>query len=1572
MLANLIHRKTLISMLFLGLSLLGIVSYNKLPMELLPSTELPFLVVQVQSFRNINPEMMEKEAIIPLEGALGSLQGIDKIESYADRRRGGITVYYKNDINMKYAYLRLQEKIDQVKPTLSTDYFVSVFKIDTEMLSNMFMNLQIRGGGGADRLRNLAEKEIIDPLSAVDGVVNVELFGGREKTVEIILDNNAAKAYGITPGRLQSILASNREFKKYAGFIDQSGRRFPVNVMAEYTDVKELENLVINPDIPLLLKDIAEVRFGVKEETSLSRVNGKEAVTAQIVRDNQSNLISVSEEVLGAIEKLNKKLAPRDIKIVVQYDASEVLRTNMDLIKNLALTGALLAILILWYFLRYLRLVSVIALAIPISVLTSLFFFYIFGVTINSLTLVGIALAIGMLLDNSVVVLENIYRLAQHKRDPDTATIQGTKEVWRSIVAATLTTITVFLPFLFTDNFMVRILGYQIGASIISTLLVSLAVALLLIPMITRYFLSRKDVQNSYSGFSSNRKFRKFYFVFLKLTMRNPFSTIIITALIFFISLLSVLALSVNVSRETELKEFKLYVTMSSGSTLDVSDQTTTKLEEMLEKVPEVKDVVAQIYAEESVLSLKLKDDFEQIAGNTIAQVKGNISRQTEDFKAAEVSFEEPQTSNRFGGGGGGSRGNRGDGVGGGLANLMGIGSSTESIVIKGQDMAIMKALAEDIEYQVDALSAVEWSNISIAEERPEIHLFPDRATMSDLGISMNQVAGELSSFENEVSSGLKFKSGEDTYDIIIHNEEFTEKDMDDLKKLPVSNSGGTDFQLEDFSNIFYAFGSARVSRVNRERQVEIHYRFQSEITESNAFLEESRAAVDDLVAAFHLPPGVAVEVIHDENDLSDFYMLISAALILIYMILASVFESLLTPLVIMLTIPLAGIGSLWLILFTGNSLLNANTLVGFLILLGIVVNNGIILLDYTRILRQQGYRRSRALMVAGSARIRPIFITAISTIIAMIPLAMGRAEYVTQIAAPFAITVIGGLSFSTIFTLVFLPTAYTAMETALEWLQGLTWYTKIIQALIFIPGILLIYFNVDSLIWSIIDFLILLTAIPAVTWFVINSLKRARADLIPADQPIVIKIKNLYKVYDLAGKFARDWQIFKKEKTPQKKSRVEEWQDFAFNSLINGYLIYFIYFYLDSLFWVFVLMHPLFFLLFYWIDRLEFLGASVSGIGPLIKKIQHLDSVILWGFPSFNILLFWYHWESPTTAIIATIIWYLSVGLYASARRLREKNIEIVRISGKLAWLRKGFYRLAESISKSISRNPFYAVSGVTLTMKRGMFGLLGPNGAGKTTLMRVICGALDENYGTVHINGFSTRVYREELQGIIGYLPQEFGTYQNMTAGEFLDYQSILKGITNLKLRTERVDYVLEAVHLSNNREEKISSFSGGMKQRIGIAQSLLHLPRILVVDEPTAGLDPRERIRFRNLLVELSRDRVVLFSTHIIEDIASSCDRVAVLNRGKIRYLGNPLEMADLAQGKVWQADIKPEEFDKAQKDLRIIHDIRFENQLRIRVLAPQKPLPNAIEVKPNLEDAYLWLAGSSNGKTTGEVK
>jgi ABC-type multidrug transport system ATPase subunit len=465
----------------------------------------------------------------------------------------------------------------------------------------------------------------------------------------------------------------------------------------------------------------------------------------------------------------------------------------------------------------------------------------------------------------------------------------------------------------------------------------------------------------------------------------------------------------------------------------------------------------------------------------------------------------------------------------------------------------------------------------------------------------------------------------------------------------------------------------------------------------------------------------------------------------------------------------------------------------------------------------------------------------------------------------------------------------------------------------------------------------------------------------------INIYIQSLVKIYERENRWVREWKagarVRKRLGLQTQFHSLKDMSQLAWQVPLLGYIIFFTYFYLNKGFWVFVFsMGTWFFLSGIW-TSFQKLIHNLTGNGE--KKWLGILSVvtdfaIFWIIPLLNLIWFQIRWDNLVVVLILGFLWFTGLFIYKTGQKLTRENIDIYRLEGRFKGLRKTVYRfvsLVPLIGKK--KKPFKALSSISLNIGNGMFGLLGPNGAGKTTLMRIICGILEQSYGKVWINGLDTQKMREELQGLIGYLPQEFGSYENMTANEYLHYQAMLKNITDVKTREERVTYVLNAVHMEERRNDKIGSYSGGMKQRMGIAQILLHLPRILVVDEPTAGLDPRERIRFRNLLVELSRERVVIFSTHIIEDISSSCNQVAVLNKGKLRYFGKPIDMTKEAEGHVWQLNIPSAEFGTFVEKNLVVHHMSDGDKVRLRVISESSPREGAVNATPNLEDAYLWL-------------
>ncbi len=1562
-----INRKVLISMLFIALTMLGVISYQRLAFELLPNTEYPMLFVQIAEPTKADPKYLEQEGIIPLESVISRLEGVEKIESRINPGRGMIMVYLNMDVDVKFSYLKLVEEINGAKALLPEDFTTMVFKADLEQMNNRFMSIQVRGSGGVDRVRNVVEQELKSRFESIDGIAGVEIYGGRQKTVEISISEDALKSYGLTMGSIRQKISGGQNQKVFVGEVVNGLTRYYVAAEADYNRISDVENIVVDADGPVLLKDIAKIKFGVKEQDSYSRVNGKEAVTIAISKDAQVNLIDLSHKTLAEIDKINEDYAGRDIEVVVESNTAETMEDNLDQIIFLALMGGLLALFILWIFLKNIPLVSVVMLSVPISVYGAFNFFYAYGISINVFTLVGLALAIGMLIDNSVVVMENIYRVASLGRyNSSESVIRGTKEVWRSVIAATLTTISVFLPFAFSTNMVFREVARHISVSIISTLIVSLLVALMLVPMLTHLFLSKvlKQRVHALEKLSLHNRLVQYYYLLLKAALRRPAVTIMGSLILFFAVLLISVGLSFTRQQETDTTSFTVTVEMPIGSTLDKTDIIVRTLESRLEELEEKKDVISQVYEENAQLSINLEDEYRDIGDRNIDEIKKDIQKRISNIQGATISLDQ-QTS--MGGGGRGFGSNPGMS----MLGMLGIGQQEEQVVIKGEDYDKMLLVASDIkDYLEENIENLQRARVSSSMARPEIHLNTDNYLMGIYGITPNVIVSELTSFKPEVSSGGLLRVDNEEYDIILktdvpEEEEETSKTMDDLKELNIRGTGGALFPLRDFSDIIYSYGRSEILRVNQQKQIEVNYRFSDEVNNTKSLLEEARQQVDELVESIPVPSNISVKVIHEEDEFGEFKLLAGIGLILIFMILASVFESFMAPVVMMFSVPLAAIGSMLALVFTGNSLLNLNTFIGFLILLGVVVNNGILLIDYSRQLRRNGMGHARSLIEAGISRLRPVTITAATTIIAMMPLAMARDEYAGSLGAPFAITVVGGLSFSTLLTLVFIPTFSFGFENALNWIRSLAVKFKLLIYSLWALGLWWVIMVSDyTFAFQLLVIVLIIAGVPAILYFILTSLKTAQSELIKEDEPIIITIRSLVKIYGRSNRFVREWksrEVMYRQRLKENRTTTRKiLEGFIWQIPLIGFFIYFTWWYLDdgTARFFFVLLN---YFILQW-----FLG-YISGINFVRESvILKIRKIVKWGYPLLVTVLFFMSWSAETGAVIFGLIWYLILLLTITGRRLAEKNVNIERVTGRFAGIKRWYFRLVRSIPGiGKEKVPFKALKSVSLEINTGMIGLLGPNGAGKTTLMRIVCGILEPSYGKVFINGFDSAKKREELQGLIGYLPQEFGTYENMTAWEFLDYQSILRNMLDVEKRHERIEYVLKSVHMWERKDDKIGSFSGGMKQRIGIAMILLHLPRILVVDEPTAGLDPRERIRFRNLLVELSRERVVLFSTHIIEDISSSCNQVAVINKGELKYWGFPSEMVTIADDKVWQLEVDVKDFEKYNRELSIVHHMRSGDKIKLRCLSEEKPHDEAVIAKPLLEDAYIWLLRSNGG-------
>ena len=1556
-----IDRRVTICMLLVALTLLGYFSYSQLPVELLPNTEMPQLYVRASSQSDLTPSYMEQQVIIPLEGAISAVGGIENMESTVSGRQGTITVDFKRGTNLKMTTVKLQEKISSIQSDFPTGVSVSVQQANLNGISNQFMSLQVRGSGGVDRLRAIVDKDVVPRLESIDGIAGVTVYGGRVKSIEIRSNPEAMKALNISNAQISQALNQYNQERTFLGYISEPDRKYFVQLDANYDDVSQVENLVV-ANGPVYLKDVATVFFDYKEETTISRVNGMDAISVSLVNGSGENLLNLSKRTLKRIDEVNREVASQDLQLVVQSNSADQISNNISQIVKLGIMGGLLAVLVLWFFLRNLSLVLFIALSIPVSIFSAFNVFYAADISINTLTLIGMALAIGMLLDSSIVVLENIYRLASMGMPPRLAALQGVREVKKALIASTLTTVTVFLPFVFSDEPMIKLLGKNIGVSIISTLAFSLMMALTFIPMATAAMLERGGGSSVFfSKMSIHDRPLQMYSTLLKTGLRKPGPTIGTAVAILVVAFIFALSRNTGQNRQVDSDRINISITMPSGSVLDDTDEATATLEARLDSLPQKKDIISRIQEDQASITLTLQEGYNKKGGVSIS----NLVEQLSEELALDGDIDVRVTP----GYGGGQQSASGLSSLTRFMSMLGVGDNTERIVVKGSDTETMRVVSNNLRYYLEQMDFVINARADNPGGRREVQLTFDPVALASYNITNQAITSAIGSLNRSTSTGASFKVGTDEYDIVIM-EDLTEeeeeagrweKTLDDLRRVIVTDANGGTHELQQLASIRLSRGPSEVRRVNRDRRVNVTYAISQSEDLPKDVLDGYHEQIDDMIANYNLPSGLALEVQRGDDSTSEFKFLILASIILIFMILASSFESLTTPVVLLFSIPLAAIGSLLALLLSGNSLMNANTLTGFLILLGIVVNNGIILIDYSTTLRRRGYGRMRAIMTSGYSRLRPICITTITTIVTLIPMAMGDDEYAGAIGAPFALTVIGGLTFSAVLTLLLIPTLYISFENMRAWYKGLGRYTHILHAILYGVGLAVIITSVSGIFRVLLYIIALTVLIPGVTYFIKSSVRIARKNIVSPDEPIVIEVRNLVKVYDWYSLFLRQWRsglnIRRRLGLSRTFHHAKDFVSLLWQVVVFGYTGYMAGWYFEKEIWI-LLMTII----------------TLAGINNIIKavlqyisyKFKHggvvsskIRKILYWVLPICAMLFLSDRIESHGVMIFIAVVWLLGLCIRRTSDYLYGNNINVERLKGETAGLRRAWFLFVKSIPIIGKRKkPFKALRGVTFEIHSGMFGLLGPNGAGKSTFMRIVTGILRQSYGTVFINGMDTLKYREELQSLIGFLPQEFGMYEDMSAWDFLDYQAILKGIHDEKLRRERLEYVLTAVHMYEQRNSAIGSFSGGMKQRIGIALILLNLPRILVVDEPTAGLDPRERIRFRNLLVELSRDRIVIFSTHIIEDIASSCNQVVVIEKGSLKYFGLPSEMVNLAKDKVWLFDIEASRLGELDEKL-IANHIQDGDMIKVRYISPVCPFPGAEPAEPNLEDAYLCL-------------
>lgn len=1017
-----VRRPVTIVMIILIVILIGSVSLSMLPIDLLPSIEFPIAVVST-SYSGVGPEEMETLITKPLEDVLTTVENIDTIQSYSFEGASLIVLQFDFGTDMDFAALEMREKIDLVKGYLPEDSTSpTVFKFDPNAMPIMYMTIESKGD--IYTTQNIAEDIVKTRLERLEGVASVDVLGGYEREVEIELIEDRVEGYGLTSDYIAGILAGDN-LNLPGGEVFKGNKALTVRTLGEYESVNEIRNA----NIPLMtggivkLKDLGSVDLVNTDRSTIAKYNGMDTLEISIMKQSGVNTVNVSRLINNEIEKLEKEYPNIDIKTV--FDQADFINQAIMRMVQSGLTGGILAILILILFLRNIRSTIIISLTIPISIIATFILMYFSDVTMNMMTLGGLALGIGMLVDNSIVVLENIFRHRTEGMNIKEASVTGANEVAAAVTASTLTTIAVFLPIVFVEGITSTIFK-ELAMTITFALISSLGVALTLIPMMSSQLLTIKNIkfdvhaeeegEKLEKGFLN--KIRKIYKRVLKAGLNHRIMVVVLSIVIFVVSAVSLTTVGSSFFPATDEGQINITVNLPTGAELEETGEVVMELENLLYEIPEIDYVFSRVGSggqfegmgasgsDMASMTLMLIDLSER--DRSTSQVADEVRKLAKDIPGAEFSISAASMM-------------MGSGMGGG-----GI-----SISIRGNDMDILEKISIDVKDMMLKVEGTREVTTSIEEGVPEVHVNIDKNRASQYGLTSYGIAtGVSSTLSGKRATTFKFEGEE--INVVIKGDDIYGESIHNLGLMQISTPTGATVPLSQVADIEVSRGPVSIQREDQARVVTVSCEtferdIQSVTGDINTLIEQY-----DMPQGYILSFGGETEMI--EDAFQDLSLVLVLAIILVYMILAAQFESLIQPLAIMLTVPLALSGG-FLGLFVTRVDLSVPAVIGFIVLVGIVVNNAIVLVDYINKRRAAGEERKEAILNAGPIRLRPILMTAMTTVLGLFPLALGIGEG-AEMSMPLAIVVIGGLLLSTLLTLVYVPVIYTIIDDIAEFVK--------------------------------------------------------------------------------------------------------------------------------------------------------------------------------------------------------------------------------------------------------------------------------------------------------------------------------------------------------------------------------------------------------------------------------------------------------------------------------------------------------------------------------------------------------
>ena len=1009
-------------MLTLAVCLLGTISYNKLGTDLFPDLKNPALYVEVKSGQR-PPEEVEKLITTNVESTAARQEGVKSVYSVTKVGYTKVTVEYGWDQDMDAAFLDLQRSVSSLSQDETIEE-VNVTRYDANWTPLKTIARTHNEVKDMNELRKIAENYMRNELVRVDGIADIQLNGQEQAIVEISTNPYMLEAFGLTADGIASqITAINQNVS--GGTITDGDIQYTVKGVNLITSLQDIENIIVafkenssggsssssestssasKTKAPVYLKDVATVSIRNKDPENLARYNGERCLGISIYKENKYNTVNAVENLLAKIDEFRKSLPGYDFHII--SNQGEFIGSSINEVKDSALMGIILAVIILYIFLRRVNMTLIVSLSIPISIIATFNLMYFNGLSINIMTLGGLALGAGMLVDNAIVVMENIFRnMDENNLPPAEAAVRGTSEVAGAITASTLTTIVVFLPIVYLQGAAGELFKEQ-AWTVSFSLLSSLFVSILFIPMLASKFMRKKD------NISSHAITIKGFGNFVGKVLKRKYLVIGVATILMIVSYLMLPLIGMEFMPKTESKEFSILVTMEPGTRLKSTDNAVGTIEDAIRTLGQ--DDIEWQYTlvgpsnlesqsggkleseNQSQIKVKIKKDSKLDADYFITNINENYPLP----EGVEISYEKGESA---------------------LQSILGTEGAPLVIEVKGEELELLDELCTEIKEKITGISGIYDIKSSLEKGAPEVNIKIDRLKSGIYGLDVPPVSNQVSEKLAGKDAGT-FETQGETIDINIKVPEVTLSEIYDIEIV----QGEKKYRLGEIADIEITSAPKEINRVNQSRTGIV-----TAMLEKQYSLSHVTPAIKAKLSEVEFPAKYSAKITGEEEMRQESFSGLGFALflsiLLVYMVMAAQFESLRHPFTILLTIPLAGVGCILAFLLTGQTL-NMMAFIGIIMLAGIAVNSSIILVDAINRLKEEGHPLEEAIQMAAQHRVRPIIMTSATTILALLPMCFGFGEG-ASLRSPMALAVIGGLLTSTIMTLIVIPCVYYVID---------------------------------------------------------------------------------------------------------------------------------------------------------------------------------------------------------------------------------------------------------------------------------------------------------------------------------------------------------------------------------------------------------------------------------------------------------------------------------------------------------------------------------------------------------------